>query len=78
MSPMLVALVVLTVLSPAPLTVADPTPAPGPYQIITPAGSTIGGLRTLPPICAVQPRSCAMTWDPSTRAWNTSPGTGSP
>jgi hypothetical protein len=33
---------------------ADPdtqAPAP-PYQILTPAGPTVGGLRTLPPVCA--------------------------
>jgi hypothetical protein len=54
---------------------ADPTPAPGPYVISTPSGPTVGGLRTLPPICAVQPRACAGNWSPDTGTWDF-PGTG--
>jgi hypothetical protein len=58
---------------------ADPTPPPSqPYVIQTPAGPTVGGLRTLPPICAVQPLACNLTWDPATGSWNAPPGTGSP
>lgn len=53
---------------------ADPTPAPGPYVISTPSGPTVGGLRTLPPICAAQPRACAGNWNPDTGAWEF-PGT---
>jgi hypothetical protein len=52
---------------------ADPTPEPGPYQIQTPGGLVVGGLRTLPPVCAVQPRACSMTWDPNTGTWNAPP-----
>jgi hypothetical protein len=49
---------------------ADPTPAPSPgYQIQTPEGPTIGGLRTLPPVCAVQARACQLMWNPNTGAW---------
>ena len=54
---------------------ADPTPAPGPYVIQTPGGPVVGGLRTLPPICAVQPRACAGNWDPNSGAWVFPPGT---
>jgi len=57
---------------------ADPAPSPGPYQIITPSGPQIGGLRTLPPICAVQPRACNLNWNPNTGAWDAPTGTGSP
>ena len=57
---------------------ADPTPAPAPpYVIQTPAGPTVGGLRTLPPICAAQPRACNLNWSPDTGAWE-APGTDSP
>jgi hypothetical protein len=56
---------------------ADPTPSPGPYQIITPNGPVLGGIPTLPSVCAVQPRACALTWDPNTGAWER-PGTDSP
>jgi hypothetical protein len=53
-----------------------PTPAPSPpYVIQTPAGPTVGGLRTLPPICAAQPRACDLTWNPDTGSWQ-APGTG--
>jgi hypothetical protein len=56
---------------------ADPTSPPSPpYVIQTPAGPTVGGLRTLPPICAVQPLACNLTWDPATGAWDAPPGTG--
>jgi hypothetical protein len=55
---------------------ADPTPAPGPgYVIRTPAGPEVGGLQTLPPVCAVQPRACNLNWDPNTGAWDAPPGT---
>jgi len=41
---------------------ADPTPPPpSPYQILGPNGPVYGGMRTLPPICGVQPRACAGT-----------------
>jgi hypothetical protein len=55
---------------------ADPdtqAPAP-PYQILTPAGPTVGGLRTLPPVCAAQPLACNLTWNPNTGAWDGPPG----
>jgi hypothetical protein len=48
---------------------ADPTPPPTPYQILGPNGPVYGGMRTLPPICAVQPRACAGDWDPSSGTW---------
>jgi hypothetical protein len=59
---------------------ADPTPAPAPapdpgYQIAGPSGPVVGGLRTLPPICGVQPRACAGKWNPDTGAWDFPPGT---
>jgi hypothetical protein len=55
---------------------ADPTPEPSPpYVIQSPAGPTVGGLRTLPPICGVQPRACAGNWNPDTGAWDFPPGT---
>lgn len=55
---------------------ADPTPAPSPpYVIQTPAGPTAGGLRTLPPICAVQPRACNLNWSPDTGSWVLPSGT---
>jgi len=63
---------VSTFVSPAS---ADPTPEPSPpYVIQSPAGPTIGGLRSLPPICGVQPRACAGTWSPDTGTWDF-PGT---
>ena len=49
---------------------ADPAPAPDPYQIQGPNGPVYGGMRTLPPICATQPRACAGNWNPSTGAWD--------
>jgi hypothetical protein len=55
---------------------ADPTPAPTPgYVIQTPTGPMVGGLRSLPPICGVQPRACAGNWNPDTGAWDFPPGT---
>jgi hypothetical protein len=57
---------------------ADPTPAPGPYQIIGPNGPVLGGLPTYPTVCAAQPRACNLTWDPNTGAWDAPSGTGSP
>jgi hypothetical protein len=58
---------------------ADPTPEPAPpYVIQTPAGPTVGGLRTLPPICAAQPRACNLNWNPNTGAWDAPPGTDLP
>ena len=54
---------------------ADPTSPPTPYQILGPNGPVYGGIRTLPPICGVQPRACAGNWDPSTGAWDFPPGT---
>lgn len=56
-----------------PPAVADPTPPPSPYQIQTPGGPVIGGLRTLPPVCAVQPRACNLNWNPNTGAWDAPP-----
>jgi hypothetical protein len=54
---------------------ADPAPPPSPpYVIQTPAGPTVGGLRTLPPVCAAQPLACNLTWDPNTGAWEAPPG----
>jgi hypothetical protein len=56
---------------------ADPTDPPAPpYVIQTPSGPVVGGLRTLPPVCAVQPRACNLNWNPSTGAWDAPPGTG--
>lgn len=57
---------------------ADPTPVPSPYQIIGPNGPVYGGMRTLPPICGVQPRACAGNWSPDTGTWVFPPGTDSP
>jgi hypothetical protein len=55
---------------------ADPTPEPSPgYVIQGPTGPTVGGLRTLPPICGAQPRACAGNWNPDTGAWDFPPGT---
>jgi hypothetical protein len=55
---------------------ADPTPEPSPgYVIQGSTGPTVGGLRSLPPICGVQPRACAGNWDPNTGAWVFPPGT---
>jgi hypothetical protein len=54
---------------------ADPTPQPSPgYVIQGPGGPTVGGLRSMPPICGVQPRACAGNWNPDTGTWNF-PGT---
>jgi hypothetical protein len=54
---------------------ADPTPEPSPgYVIQGPGGATVGGLRTLPPVCGVQPRACAGNWNPNSGAWDF-PGT---
>jgi hypothetical protein len=55
---------------------ADPTQPPSPpYVIAGPSGPVVGGLRTLPPICGVQPRACAGDWDPSSGTWVFPPGT---
>jgi hypothetical protein len=54
---------------------ASPQP-PSPYQIQGPSGPTVGGLRTLPPVCAAQPLACSMTWNPSTGTWDAPSGTG--
>lgn len=54
---------------------ADPTSPPSPYQIQTPSGPVYGGLRTLPPVCAAQPRACNLTWNPDTGAWDAPSGT---
>jgi hypothetical protein len=56
---------------------ADPAPPPPPYVIVTPGGPTVGGLQTLPPVCAAQPRACNLTWNPNTGAWTAPPGTDS-
>jgi hypothetical protein len=62
----------------APTAEADPTPAPTPpYVIQGPSGPAVGGLRTLPPVCAAQPRACNLNWNPSTGAWDAPPGTDS-
>jgi hypothetical protein len=54
---------------------ADPTAPPAPpYVIQTPGGPAVGGLRSLPPICGVQPRACAGNWDPDTGTWVFPPG----
>jgi hypothetical protein len=56
--------------------IADPTPEPSPgYVIQGPGGPTVGGLRSLPPICGVQPRACAGNWSPDTGTWVFPPGT---
>jgi hypothetical protein len=52
---------------------ADPTPPPSPYQIQTPGGPVVGGLRTLPPVCAVQPLACDLRWNPNTGAFEAPP-----
>jgi hypothetical protein len=57
-----------------PVAGADPTPPPSPYQIQGPNGPVVGGLRSMPPICGVQPRACAGNWNPDTGTWNF-PGT---
>jgi hypothetical protein len=49
---------------------ADPTPAPSPGYVIQGPAPTVGGLRSLPPICGVQPRACAGNWNPSTGTWD--------
>jgi hypothetical protein len=48
---------------------ADPTPPPSPYQIQGPNGPVYGGMRTLPPICGLQPRACSGNWDPNSGTW---------
>jgi hypothetical protein len=71
------AVAVATVLSAAGTAHADPAPTPAPspgYVIQGPGGPTVGGLRTLPPRCAVQPRACNLNWNPDTGAWD-APGT---
>jgi hypothetical protein len=58
---------------------ADPPPQPSPgYVIQGPTGPTVGGLRTLPPRCTVQPRACDLNWNPDTGAWDAPPGTDPP
>ena len=52
---------------------ADPIPPPSPYQIQTPGGPVVGGLRTLPPVCAVQPLACDLRWNPNTGAFEAPP-----
>ena len=53
---------------------ADPTPPPSPgYVIQGRAGPTVGGLRTLPPVCAVQPLACDLRWNPNTGAFEAPP-----
>jgi hypothetical protein len=60
----------------SPIANADPTPEPSPpYVIQSPAGPTVGGMRTLPPICGTGPRACAGNWNPDTGAWDFPPGT---
>jgi hypothetical protein len=72
-----VAVAVATMVAAAGTAHADPTAPPAPpYVIQTPSGPTVGGLRTLPPICAVQPRACAGNWNPDTGSWVFPPGTG--
>ncbi|MGO8964411.1 MAG: hypothetical protein ACLQGN_12390 [Mycobacterium sp.] len=71
------ALLAATAMTVAGTAGADPTPAPGPYQILGPNGPVVGGLPTYPTRCLAQPRACAMTWNPNTGAWE-APGTGSP
>jgi hypothetical protein len=74
-----VAAAVLVAFATAIPAAADPTPAPAPpYQILTPEGPAYGGLRTLPPVCAAQPRACNLNWNPNTGAWDAPPGTDSP
>jgi hypothetical protein len=69
------AFVVLSALATAAPAWADPTPEPSPgYVISGPSGPTVGGLRSLPPICGTQPRACAGDWNPDTGAWEF-PGT---
>ena len=54
----------------------DPTPEPSPpYVIQSPAGPTVAGLRSLPPICGTVPRACSGNWNPDTGAWDFPPGT---
>jgi hypothetical protein len=54
---------------------ADPTPPPAPpYVIAGPSEPMVGGLRTLPPVCAVQPRACNLNWSPDTGSWVAQPG----
>jgi len=69
---------VLFALSTAGTAGADPTPEPSPgYVIQGPGGPTVGGLRSLPPICSVQPRACAGNWSPDTGSWVFPPETWS-
>jgi hypothetical protein len=71
----LVAAVTLLATLSAPPAHADPTPAPSPI-IPTPGGwAWLPGAETWPPICGVQPRACAMHYDPATGTWQ-QPGQG--
>jgi hypothetical protein len=55
---------------------ADPTAPPSPpYVSQGPSGPTIGGLGTLPPICAAKPRACNLTWNPNIGARDAPSGT---
>ena len=68
---------VLVALATAGTAGADPTQQPSPpYVIQTPTGPTVGGLQTLPPVCAAQPRACNLNWNPDTGAWDAPSGTG--
>src|ERR1700757_5148104 len=70
-----IAALVTSAVASAGVAAADPTPSPSPpYVIQTPSGPTVGGLQTLPPICAVQPRACNLNWDPNTGAWDAAVG----
>ena len=61
----LFAVAVATVLSAAGTAHAgDPTPAPGPFQIIGPNGPVVQGVPTYPPICLVAPLACALRYTP--------------
>lgn len=54
---------------------ADPTPQPSPGYAIQGPVPTVGGLRSLPPICGAQPRACAGNWDQNSGTWVFPPGT---
>jgi hypothetical protein len=59
------AVAVATVLSAAGTAHADdPTPAPGPFQIIGLNGPVVQGVPTYPPICLVAPLACALRYTP--------------
>ena len=68
------AVVALVFAAPPGTAGADPRPPPSPYQILGPNGPVYGGMRTLPPICGVQPRACAGNWDPNSGTWVFPPG----